>query len=182
MALARGKDVDTVVISASWPGFATRGDYYRIGDDPNRVLNLLTPETQWVMDGFEASLKELTAAGKQVVIVLSGPRGSMFDPRAMVVRNGLDFDLDVSPPVPRSRVKAMNDFVDQPLREIAARVDATVIDPVDLLCSPTTCPTTDDQGNPLFKDDSHLRTSVVRRGFDALDRYVFLAPQTDSRP
>ena len=128
------------------------------------------------MDGFEAALRELTAAGKQVVIVLSGPRGSMFDPRAMVARKGLDFELAVSPPVPRSRVKAMNDFVDQPLRDIAARVGATIIDPVDLLCSPSTCPTTDGQGNPLFKDDSHLRTSVVRQRFDALDSYVFAAP------
>jgi len=35
------------------------------------------------------------------------------------------------------------------------------------------CPKIDGAGNPLFKDDTHLRASFVRDRFDALDRFVY---------
>lgn len=173
LATARRPEVDTVVISASWRGLIDRTDYYRVGDSPDEVVDLNAPEARWVMDGFEAALNQLTAAGKRVVIVLSGPYGRAFDPGEMVVRNGLDFDLRMSPAVPRARVEAMNAHVDEPLRAIAARVGATIVDPADTLCTSKVCPTTSPDGSPLFKDSSHLRTSVVRGRFDALDRFVF---------
>lgn len=173
LAVARRKEVEVVVIGASWRSLVDRTDYYRAGDASDRALNLNAPESGWVMDGFEAALQQLTGAGKRVVIVLSGPYGRAFDPGTMVARNGLDFALNVAAAVPRSRVVAMNAHVDEPLRAIAARVGATLVDPADTLCTAAVCPTTDRERNPLFKDSSHLRTSFVRSRFDALDRFVY---------
>lgn len=173
LAAARREEVDTIVISASWRGLIDRTDYYKVGDPPDETLDLNSPAARWVMDGFEAALRELTRAGKRVVIVLTGPYGRAFDPGSMVVRDGFDFGLSLSPAVPRSRVAEMNAHVDDPLRAMAARIGATVIDPSDTWCTATECPTTDAAGNPLYKDSSHLRTSVVRRRFDALDHLVY---------
>jgi hypothetical protein len=49
-----------------------------------------------------------------------------------------------------------------------------VIDPADWLCSASHCPSADERGQPLYKDASHLRASVARERFTAVDPYVYL--------
>jgi hypothetical protein len=44
--------------------------------------------------------------------------------------------------------------------EIAKRTHASVLDPLDTICSPTECPALDSRGKPLLEDDSHLRSSL----------------------
>ena len=48
-----------------------------------------------------------------------------------------------------------------------------LIDPADWLCSDQLCPGVDDKGRPLYKDASHLRASVARERFLAVDRYLY---------
>jgi hypothetical protein len=48
-----------------------------------------------------------------------------------------------------------------------------VIDPTEWLCSAAFCPAADERGRPLYKDNSHLRASVARERFDAVDKYVY---------
>jgi hypothetical protein len=135
---------------------------------------MLTPGTQWVMDGFESAVAGLVAAGKQVVIVLSSPYGKQFDPREMAQRDGWGFRVRLPGPVSRQAVDADSAFIDDRLREIAQRAHASVLDPRDTICSTAACPTLDSRGKPLLKDDSHLRSSFVRSHFDAFDRFVVL--------
>jgi hypothetical protein len=173
--IARRRNVDTVVISASWVGFASRTDYYKAGEElTGEPLKLLTPKTQWVLDGFESELRRLAHAGKRLVIVLDSPRAPVFDPRAMVKKHGIDFEVAVVPSVPRSTIVAINAPMDQRLRAIADRVHATLVNPFDALCTATVCPSIDPEGNPLYTDDSHLRASMVRERFDLLDRFLYL--------
>jgi hypothetical protein len=175
LQMAHRKEVDTVVFAASWTGFISRTDYYKAGDElTGPPLNLRTSDTRWVLDGFEAELKRLADAGKKIVIVLCSPRGREFNPRAMVKKRGMDFEVVIDPSVPRSTVAAANAFSDERLRAMAVRLGATLVDPLDKLCSDTECPTVDPDGSPLFMDESHLRASVVRQRFDALDRFVYL--------
>ena len=175
-ALAHRPDIQTVVISASWVGFTDRTDYYKAGDEDGEPLKMLTPQTQWVMDGFESAVASLVAAGKQVVIVLSSPYGKQFDPREMAQRDGWGFRVNLPGPVSRQAVDSDSAFIDDRLKEIAQRTHASVLDPRDTICSPTTCPTLDARGKPLLKDDSHLRSSFVQSHFDAFDRFVTVTP------
>ena len=45
-----------MVIAASWVGFVTRPDYFKPGDASRTPLKVLAPGSEWVLDGFEASL------------------------------------------------------------------------------------------------------------------------------
>ena len=78
-----------MVIAASWVGMLQRGDYYRLGDPEQRPLEWLTPQTEWVLQGFQAQLAELTAAGKHVVLKRRLPpcrAGSVLDPKSVIDR------------------------------------------------------------------------------------------------
>jgi peptidoglycan/LPS O-acetylase OafA/YrhL len=176
-ALAHAPDIRTIVISASWVGFTDRADYYKSGELDSQPLKMLTPATQWVLDGFEAEVIRLVAAGKQVVIVLSSPFGDEFDPRVMARRDGLNFGV-VLPrtAVSRSVIDSQAAFIDDRMIQIAQRAHATVLDPVETLCTTQTCPVLDSGGNPIFRDYSHLRSSYVSLHFDAFDRYVLVDP------
>jgi hypothetical protein len=182
-ALARKPEIRTVIISASWAGFTARSDYHKAGDEDGPPLKMLTPQTEWVLAGFEAAITQLVAAGKEVVIVLSTPFGEEFDPREMARRDGLEFHVVLPPAaVPRSVVDSESAFIDDRLSEMAARAHATVLDPLDTLCADSRCPVLDSAGNPLLKDNSHLRSSFVSSHFDAFDRYVLTnsAPDTST--
>jgi hypothetical protein len=174
-ARAAQPDIETVVIAASWPGFAARSDYFSTGPNAEGPLKILAPHSAWVLQGFEQALAELRAHGKQVVLVLSSPRGDPLDPKVMLQRRGLlGWEVALSQPIPRSEIDAVRSPIDDRLREIAARVGAVTVDPADSLCSSAACPALDDADRPLFKDLSHIRASVVRERFAALDRFVYL--------
>jgi peptidoglycan/LPS O-acetylase OafA/YrhL len=175
LKLARRPEVETVVIAASWVGFVNRPDYYKVGDDAQTPLRMLAPESAWVLKGLERELKSLTAAGKQVVLVLSSPRGAAFDPKSVIERDGMT--VQVRQPlgrVARSELVQVTSPVDSRLIAIAAAAGASVIDPTEWLCSKAFCPAADESGRPLYKDGSHLRASVVRERFSAVDKFVFM--------
>ena len=175
LRLARRPEVETVVIAASWVGFVNRADYYKAGDPERTPLKMLAPESAWVLQGFEAELKQLTAAGKQVVLVLSSPRGAAFDPKSVIQREGMT--VQVRAPlgrVPRSELVRLTSPIDSRLIAIAAAAGASLIDPTEHLCSRVFCPAADERGRPLYKDASHLRASYVRERFSAVDRFVFV--------
>jgi peptidoglycan/LPS O-acetylase OafA/YrhL len=174
-SLARQPEVETVVIAASWVGMIQRGDYYKVGDPEQRPLEWLTPQTEWVLQGFQAALAELTAAGKHVVLILSSPRGSALDPKSVIDRETMTVQVrGPLAPLPRSELAALTEPIDGRLRRIAAAVGASVVDPTDWLCTPSLCPSADERGRPLYKDESHLRASVARERFRAVDRYLYL--------
>jgi peptidoglycan/LPS O-acetylase OafA/YrhL len=173
-ALARRPEVKTIIISASWAGFTDRTDYYKAGDARGQPLRMLTPQTEWVLAGFETVVTQLAQAGKQVVIVLSSPFGKQFDPREMARRDGLTFHVVLPAAVPRTAVESESALIHDRLSEMARRAHASVLDPLDTICTASVCPALDPAGNPLLKDDSHLRSSFVSSHFDALDRYVLI--------
>jgi len=175
LALARGPQVEIVVFGASWAGFVQRTDYRKVGDLDGAPLELEGADADWVLGRFEAELSDLVRRGKRVVIILSSPRGADFDPRKWVQRAGwFDFHVHIDrSAVPLSEAMATSNEIDARLEAIARRVGATVVEPVDSICTVHGCPTIDAAGNPLFKDDTHLRASFVRDRFDALDRFVY---------
>ena len=136
---------------------------------------MLAPGSAWVLKGFEAELKKLTAAGKQVVLVLSSPRGEAVDPKSVIQPAGITGHVrEPLGRVPRSELVQLTSPIDSRLIAIAAAAGASVIDPTEWLCSAAFCPAADERGRPLYKDASHLRASVVRERFSAVDKFVFI--------
>ncbi|HEX7080590.1 MAG TPA: acyltransferase family protein [Gammaproteobacteria bacterium] len=172
-ATARHPEVEIVIFAASWPGFIARDDYYAVGDPDRRLLDLHGPAGRRALQRFEAALADLVAPGKRVYLVLSSPRGKPFDPRSMVKRVGLNFEVHIGAPVPRKEVAAATAAIDARLADIAARVGAQVIDPKDYLCDAFVCQVADETGRPLYKDESHVRASTARERFTAFDRFVY---------
>jgi peptidoglycan/LPS O-acetylase OafA/YrhL len=153
--------VETVIIAASWFGALKRAG--------------IAAHQEGIWDGLEDTLRQLAQSGKRVVLVLSTPRGEAFDPKSFVRRAGFSVELHRPfVPIPRSQASAATSSIDARLRTIAAAVGAAVIDPADLLCTPSHCPTADELGRPLFMDGRHLRASAARERFSALDQYVYL--------
>jgi hypothetical protein len=173
LAVARRPEVEIVIFAASWPGFMERGDYYEAGDAHRRRVDLQGPAGDRALARLEAALAKLVAAGKRVYLVLSSPRGEQFDPRGMAKRVGLNFEVHIAEPVPRAEVAARTARIDARLERIAARAGAQVIDPKDYLCDQYSCPVADEGGRPLYKDESHVRSSTVRERFTAFDRFVY---------
>jgi peptidoglycan/LPS O-acetylase OafA/YrhL len=171
---AAAPEVDTVVVSASWEGFVDRNDYYAETDPRKRIIDVLDPENGWVFDGFARELGKLTQQGKRVVIVLSSSRGRSMDPKAWVQRGLTGLSPHEWPPVSLTTMRRLTGDVDRRLLDIAARVHAEVIDPMQLLCTADECSALDATGAFMFTDDSHLRASFVRRSFTLLDRFVQL--------
>ena len=167
--LARRPEIDTVVIAASWVGMLKRGDYYRVGDPEQRPLELLTPQTEWVLQGFQAELAELTAAGKHVVLMLSSPRGSALDPKSVIDRETMTVHVRRAlAPLPRSELAALTAPIDERLqahrsgrRRERGRPHRVAVHARRCARAPTR------SGRPLYKDDSHLRASVARERFGA---------------
>jgi len=185
-ARAHAPEVRTVVIGASWYGFVTRTDYYKVGDESGAPLVLLTPKTQWVMEGFEHEVKDLVAHGKQVVILLSSPRNEDLDPKRLLYRDGLTWREREVPKVPLQVVDAESAQVDAVVRGIAERTGASLLDPSDWLCGKQYCPPVDERGRPIYVDGSHVRASIMRERIDALDRFVYadgaVAASVPARP
>jgi peptidoglycan/LPS O-acetylase OafA/YrhL len=174
LRVALQPQVDTVIIAASWLGFTHR-PVYRVGDVSGALLDVLAPENAWVLEGFEAALHKLVHNGKRVVLVLSSPRGAAFNPKSFMRREGMTMEVSEQvAAVPRGEATERTTAVDARLKAIATAVGAAIIDPADWLCTPSHCPTADEFGRPLFIDTSHLRASVARERFLAVDRYVYL--------
>jgi peptidoglycan/LPS O-acetylase OafA/YrhL len=173
LAIARRPEVEVVVFAASWPGFIERGDYYDAADPHRRLLDLHGPAGARALKRLEAALADLVALGKRVYLVLSSPRGEEFDPRSMAKRVGLDFEVHIGSPVPRSEVAASTAAIDERLERVAASAGAAIIDPKDYLCDESFCQVADEAGRPLYKDESHLRASTVRDRFTAFDELVY---------
>jgi peptidoglycan/LPS O-acetylase OafA/YrhL len=163
-ALALQPHVETVVLAASWIGSVNRLHLAGGSADEARI---------W--DALEAELRKLTQSGKRVVVVLSTPRGEAFNPKYFIERTALGVGLEQPfASIPRSEATARTAAIDARLRSIAAAAGAATIDPVELLCTPSHCPTADELGRPIYKDGSHLRASVARERFHAVDPYIYL--------
>lgn len=145
--MARAQNVKVVVFAGNWR---------------------LTPKyDQSSLAAFGASIKDLVARGKRVVVILDNPQGDEFDPLVIMRRHHLN-QLLVMPNFSLTGDRFIE--IDVPRREsklrmgeLAAVVKANggqIVDPYDFLCSPTACPIVL-AGKPTHVDSDHLRAFYV---------------------
>ena len=88
-ARAAQPDIETVVIAASWPGFVVRSDYFSAGPNPEGPLEILAPQSAWVLQGFEQALERAPRARQADRPRALVTPGNPMDPKVMLRRRGL---------------------------------------------------------------------------------------------
>ncbi len=158
-----------VVLAARWALAAT--GHGVPGEDPTPVrlarLDGSTPagldeaESDRLLfaEGLEASVRRLSAAGLEVVILGNVPEIGWDVPRALVQAAWRHRDPPSGPS--RETADSRSSIADAVIEEIAARHGANVVPIAPILCQPD-CRIVE-AGHPLYVDDGHLSTYATRR-------------------
>lgn len=170
--LAAAKEVDTVVIAASWYGYFAdwQIDVQMPVDGQLQTFPAKSAhEAAYVT--LQQSIARLAGAGKRVFLILQPPSGNLFDPRSMI--SGSRFG-EMKPrtdmePFSVERFYRDNAEPRQRLLAIARATGATPIDPVDTICKNGICPTVNTAGEPIYTDPVHMRPFYVRSKVHYLD-------------
>jgi len=171
--LAASKDVDTVVIAASWYGYFAdwQVDVQMPVGDSLQTFPARTAQ-QAAYATLEQSIARLVGAGKRVYLILQPPSGNLFDPRSMITgsRFGEMKPRTDMEPFRVDRFYKDNAAPRQRLLQIARATGAIPIDPVDTICKDGICPTVNTAGEPIYTDPVHMRPFYVRSKVRYLDQ------------
>jgi hypothetical protein len=168
-ALAEDPSVDTIVIGAHWASYF---------DDCKYQCRPAKPEAA---DDALATLKQriraYVASGRRVYIVLDIPSGQKFDPRSFVFRAGIFQKMDpVVQQLTNSQFTKSTGQIMAQIRRLGEEARATIIDPIDYLCTEVGCRIVSAASEPIYRDAWHLRPSYVRDHADFMDQTVYVRP------
>ena len=166
--LDKNPSIDRVVIAARWC------DYFRKESKQSiRGAFLGTKEGQeFAMQALGSLIRKNTASGKKVFLVLSIPTGKEMDPKSICRRGFLGIDGFVPSILSQELFQKQYGKLLGEISKIAHENGASVIDPLDYLCTNGICIFEDDQGVPIYYDDHHLRPGYVREHVKYLDETV----------
>ena len=171
---AESSDFDHIMIVSMW--------YNYFSSDAKNVCFVVTNSCVTAKDGVEAAsllgnaldttelrLRRIRTGGKSLTVVLPFPYSKVDVPSVLVKNTFLgraapgagDIDIDV----------LFEDYgtIRAKLKGLADSVGATLLDPMEFLCTARHCPTLDSKGIPYYRDSSHLRSSTIKS-----ERFVFL--------
>jgi len=115
-------------------------------------------------------LMELRKRGSEVVIISPTPFGNWNVPVELAKRKFLGLDTADVEFFDRDYFEKFFFPIKSRLISLAASVGGSFIDPADYLCEAHRCPTTDEDGAPLYRDRNHFRaTAVLAPRFRYLD-------------
>lgn len=160
--------VEKVVIGAQWNGYLSGGYGLTHAIQPGGASYYAA------LSSLASFIRELTAHGKKVFVVLNIPTGLELDPKYVVQRRIEDFPHIFrirAGGVDRASIDSRYGVVQSDLARFAREAGATVINPIDHLCGKR-CESLDATGSPMYKDGAHLRPTFVRRHADFMDQTV----------
>ncbi len=179
LELAAAERVKTVVIGAAWGQYlaapmgdaapaAGAYDYYFPKDGRHESFRG-GAGVELALQSLQALLERL-ARTKQVYLLLDNPDGVQFNPYRFLDRRLLPLAGGrIAARVPldpaQQRVRAM-------LTQVAERAHVRVIDPMDTLCIADACLRLTSDGEPIYKDDSHLSAAWIEKYAGYLDPAV----------
>ena len=175
LSLAKNGDIDTIVIGAQWSSYFNKKTT-RTYDDGNfsGTIQLGSEAFNKAMNELEFILKNFRLMGKKVYLVLNIPVGKGVAPKAMINRSWFgDFSLRTSQ-FDKTGFLSENKAIYDGLRRVATASGAILIDPMAYLCDALSCPTMESNGEPIYKDRSHLRPSYVKEHVLFLDETVLI--------
>jgi peptidoglycan/LPS O-acetylase OafA/YrhL len=165
---AKTDEVRTVVVAALWTLITVERRYDFILDQKTYPLTE-TAGRDAAFASLRDNLRELRRLGKRTVVILNIPVGTEFRPKDRIIRSF--GGVTVTPPLAVPAIKISNRFAEITDRLISAAKESgsEIIDPFDYLCISGYCPSSDDDGLPLYKDGEHLRASFVRQHASFID-------------
>ena len=175
ISYAKGPQVDAVIVGAQWFAyFSGMGphSYFYGNFESNSRLGINTQGSDRAYAALEAMLSDFVRSGKRVYLVLSIPMGPEMNPKNLVRRSLSSFGFRVEKGgLMKSDLLARRNFknVHQRLLDIASRSGAIALDPLDYLCSEGVCPSVMEDGEPIYKDNAHIRPSFARMQVRFLD-------------
>jgi len=166
--LGKNPSIDRIVIAARWC------DYFRKEAKQSLQGALLgtTEGRALAMEALGSLIRKNTASGKKVTLVLSIPTGNEMDPKSICRRGFWGIEGFHPSILSKERFLKQNGELLGDISRIAKENGATVIDPLDYLCTNGICIFEDDQGVPIYYDDHHLRPGYVRDHVIYLDGTV----------
>jgi peptidoglycan/LPS O-acetylase OafA/YrhL len=153
------KNVKNVVIGAQWNGYLSGGFGL------NGTFEFGTKDYMESLLRLSSYIKQLKNAGKKVYLILNIPTGIELDPKYMVSRgiSNFPFFLKIRDGgIERSFLDSSYGNIQVNLLRLADQSGAIVISPMHYLCNTVFCPSIDEAGRPIYKDNTHLRPSYVR--------------------
>ncbi|HXZ97136.1 MAG TPA: acyltransferase family protein [Burkholderiales bacterium] len=173
IAFAEQRDVDTVVLGANWLYYFNNSSYQFEEQGFSGDLGTGSEGSSRAYQALESMIAGLRQQGKKVYLVLNIPVGEENDPKAMIrrslIKGGVYADVKN---INRDHFVAASEPVTARLKDIARRTGAITINPVDYLCGKSICPSLTEDGEPIYKDRSHIRTSFARDHVFFLDETI----------
>ena len=159
--------IRNVVIGGQWSKYFTHA---KIGSERYHAYMLR----------LSTYIKAMRAQGKRVFFVLSIPIGDELNPKFMAQRS-FDhfpnlFTLRIGG-IKRTDLDNKYGKIQLDLSQMALQSGAEIIRPTDYLCDDVYCPSIDKNGEPIYKDATHLRPSYVRPNARFMD--VTVAAHSD---
>lgn len=162
---AMAPDIRTVVISSRWTNWRVDaplidgGEALDIRLEKDGRAAAKGGNAPIFEQGFSDLVRQLTSAGKRVVIVGPLPEPHNDVPKLLYVQR---FGLATPPaPVSRAEYERRHARILPYFRALAAKYPVTVVEPANVLCAGGSCPIVDQDG-PRFFDDNHLTARVAR--------------------
>lgn len=172
-AFAEDPSVDTVVIGANWLHYFNSNLYLFEEKGFSGNLRIGSEASNRAFKALESMIVGLRQQGKRVYLVLNIPVGEENNPKAMIQRSLLKggFYVNVRN-INRDQFVAASEPVISKLKEVAHRSGAVILDPIDFLCDSLICPSLTKDGEPIYKDVSHIRPFFAREHVFFLDETI----------
>lgn len=172
-AFAENPSVDTVVIGANWLHYFNSSLYIFEEKGFSGNLSIGSEASNRAYKALESMIVGLRQQGKKVYLVLNIPVGKENDPKTMIQRSLLKggFHVNVRN-INRDQFVAASEPVISKLKEVAHRSGAIILDPIDFLCDSLICPSLTKDGEPIYRDGSHIRPFFAREHVFFLDETI----------
>ncbi|MNV06667.1 O-acetyltransferase OatA [compost metagenome] len=157
--------VDTVVIGSLWNAYLKSNMFMAARFDVGSA------EYDDAMNKLSGYIKELRSMNKRVYLVLNIPSDRKLSPKNMIRRDLMSFPRVLSirtDSISRADLEKAYGQVQEDLARVGAAAGAKIIKPIDFLCSDD-CPSVGTDGQPMYKDSSHLRPTYVRQNAYFID-------------
>ena len=175
---AKSDKVDSVVIGAQWFSLFYSKDYYY--EDNGGFIGHLgkgSVGSEAAYRKLQQTLLDLKLLGKKVYLILSIPIGVELDPHRMFRRDFFgNFSVINKQGIKKKKLLDRYGFIRERLKEVANKSGAEVIDPVEYLCDKSMCYALTQYGEPIYKDECHIRASFSRQNVHFLDKILMVTP------
>ncbi len=176
--LASDPRVDTIVLAADWNIYFGPASLFSFVED-GHALSLATPagreRSRTALGDLLAGLK---AGGRTIYLVQDNPTAHELDPLYIYQRGFLTGGFRIRSAGPAEAVALAGLAPSRgALAALAAARGFTLIDPLPFLLKDGRFPALSERGEPIYKDDNHLRTTAARE----LIRYLDVTVQDPPR-